>query len=585
MNRYIGRRARISTLAALACAAAFGGAQGARAQDAIDATAMNYYMRGSFMEARGELVPAYTYYSYANRHAPDEPHIRLALARVTFDLEKYDETRRHVQSLLGTEAYDSRARLLLAEVEYREQHADKAIELLVQIKDRPDVPRFEVYKFLARIYLEREDTARALSVLETARDLDPGDLFVQYRLGFIYGDAGRMQEAAQAFRSAIEANPSFASAHLALGSVLLHTGDREGAKEALRSALTLDPANRNALEELSDLYFADREYEEGVAILEPLYLDQRLDESGKLMLGRFYYALGRSDEALRVFRGLMATYGETPQLLRVVAEIELDRGNHRTAYGYLQRLVSMAPDEFDNHVGMIILANGLAGEPSGPDEALVLDGNEGARRLRDAVRAVDRSSPGDNYLVGTVYRQTGDFERAEQFLLRAETLAPDDRRVLLELATVFENTGRFDEAIRRVDALHEREPDDPSISNFYGYLLAEKGERLDFAGSLIQRALDADPGNGYYLDSLGWVRYKQGDYEAAMEILRSATAAVVDDAVIWEHLGDVYIKLGMMKEAAASYARSIELDPDRPSIAEKLRTAQAAVTRLQEHNE
>ncbi|MDD3642168.1 MAG: tetratricopeptide repeat protein, partial [Candidatus Krumholzibacteria bacterium] len=503
----------------------------------------------------------------------------LALARVTFDLEKFEETRRHLEQLTGSDEYDSRARLLLAEVEYREKRGDRAIELLKQIKDRPDVPQFEVYKFLARIYLEREDAAGALEALERARDLDPGDLFVQYRLGFVYADTGRLQEAAEAFTSAIDANPSFASAHLALGSVLMHMGDREGAKRALRSSLALDPANRNALRDLSEMYFADREYEEGVQMLEPLFLDQKLDENGKLMLGRFYYALERSEDALRVFRGLMATFGETPQLLRVIAEIEIDRGNLRTAYGHLQRLVELEPDEFDNHVGMILLANGLAGDPSGPDEAVEVAENEGARRLQEAARTVDRASAGDNYLIGTVYRQSGDLERAEQYLLRAEALAPDDRRVLLELATVFERTQRFDDAIERIGALYEREPDDPRNANFYGYLLAEKGEQLDFASRLIERALEADPGNGYYLDSLGWVRYRQGDYREAVEILRSAADIVGDDAVIWEHLGDAYASLGMMAEAASSYSRSRELDPGRPRIEEKLRTAEAAVRR------
>lgn len=551
----------------------------------IDRTALAYYMRGSFLEAEGDLVPAYTYYTYASRSAPDNLHIRLALARVTFDLDTYEEARRHIGRLLGSDAFDSRARLLLAEIEYREERADEAIALLEQIKDRPDVQRFDVYKFLARIHLERDETADARAALEAARRIDPGDLFVQYRLGFIYADEGRLREAAEAFSGAIEANPSFASAHLALGSVLLHLGDREGAKRALRRALSLDPMNRNALSDLSDLYFEDREFEDGVAILEPPYRDQRLDEDGKLMLGRFYYALGRVDDALRVFRGLMASFGEMPKLLRVVAEIELDRGNHRTAYGYLRRLVEAAPGEFGNHVGMILLTNGLAGEPSGPDEAIDLPESEGARRLREAAKAADRSSAGDNYLLGTVYRQIGDLERAEQFLLRAESLAPDDRRVLLEIATVFENTGRFDDALRRVRAIHEREPDDPSIANFYGYLLAEKGERLEFAAGLIERALEADQGNGYYLDSLGWVKYRQGEYREAVELLRSAIAAVGDDAVIWEHLGDALAELGMMKEAAAAYERSFQLDPGRPLIGEKLKTAQAAIAREEKRAE
>ena len=152
------------------------------AQETVDRTAQAYYMRGSFMEASGDLVLAYTYYTYAEKYEPDNARIFFALARVTLEMGKYDETRKYAGRLVEKDIYDSSARLILAEVEYEEDHKDKALELLDSIKDYEDVPRFEVYKFIARIYLEKEDYESARIALEKARELDPGDLFVHYRL-------------------------------------------------------------------------------------------------------------------------------------------------------------------------------------------------------------------------------------------------------------------------------------------------------------------------------------------------------------------------------------------------------------------
>jgi tetratricopeptide (TPR) repeat protein len=198
--------------------------------------------------------------------------------------------------------------------------------------------------------------------------------------------------------------------------------------------------------------------------------------------------------------------------------------------------------------------------------------------LREAVRRMDRKRFTDNYLVGTVYRKIEDNERAEQFLTAAEALAPENRDVLLELAALYEDMGMYDDAIQRISIVYENDPEDASINNFYGYLLAVKGVRLDHAEELITRALDDDPGNGYYLDSLGWVKFRKGEFSLALEILLSASEIVDDDPVIWEHIGDTYMKLGQPEPALESYNRSMEVDSERPEIEEKVREARRAAS-------
>ena len=159
---------------------------------------------------------------------------------------------------------------------------------------------------------------------------------------------------------------------------------------------------------------------------------------------------------------------------------------------------------------------------------------------------------------------------AEEYLLRAERLAPEDRRILLEVATLYEQRGDWDPALERLSRLHELFPGDASLQNFYGYVLAEKGERLDFAEELLVRALDAEPDNGYYLDSLGWIKYRQGEYREAVDLLLDAVVKASDDSVIWEHLGDAWDKLGDRTKADDAWRRSVDIDPENESAGGKL---------------
>ena len=169
-----------------------------------------------------------------------------------------------------------------------------------------------------------------------------------------------------------------------------------------------------------------------------------------------------------------------------------------------------------------------------------------------------------------VYGELDELEKAESFLKIAEKADPSNRRVLMELSSCLEKQGKLDEAIIRLKRLYEKFPDDPSIANFYGYVLAEKGVNLDFAEKIIREALDMQPNNGYYLDSLGWVFYRKGKLQDALKELKKAVRFVDNDAVIWQHLGEVHESLGNVKEAIRAYERSLKIDPDNTKISKKL---------------
>jgi tetratricopeptide (TPR) repeat protein len=86
---------------------------------------------------------------------------------------------------------------------------------------------------------------------------------------------------------------------------------------------------------------------------------------------------------------------------------------------------------------------------------------------------------------------------------------------------------------------------------------------------MIKKALVLDPDNGAYVDSLGWLYFKKGKFPEALTELNRAVA-LIDDPVIFDHLGDVYLKLNLPQKARQSFESSLKLDPNQDSVKIKL---------------
>jgi Flp pilus assembly protein TadD len=104
----------------------------------------------------------------------------------------------------------------------------------------------------------------------------------------------------------------------------------------------------------------------------------------------------------------------------------------------------------------------------------------------------------------------------------------------------------------------ELNPKNAAALNYLAYTWAEMGVRLDEAEQLIQRALQLEPNDGFYIDSLGWVYFQKGDYARAVEQLERAVAITVDDPTIIEHLGDAYVRFGNSDLALSRYREAIQ---------------------------
>ncbi|MGB7433917.1 MAG: tetratricopeptide repeat protein, partial [Candidatus Acidiferrum sp.] len=195
--------------------------------------------------------------------------------------------------------------------------------------------------------------------------------------------------------------------------------------------------------------------------------------------------------------------------------------------------------------------------------ALLLGENQ---QTDDAVKLLEASLKGtpadrETYLnLSQIYEQGRRYSDAEQAARKAESLAsePQENTIAwLLLGSVYEKQKQYDKAETEFKKALDADPKNAQVLNYYGYMLADRGVRLEEAHDLIQRAVDQDPMNGAYLDSLGWVYFKQNKLEEAEALLRKAVEHEPHDPTIRQHLGDILAKQGRMDLAAAEWEKSL----------------------------
>jgi Flp pilus assembly protein TadD len=154
---------------------------------------------------------------------------------------------------------------------------------------------------------------------------------------------------------------------------------------------------------------------------------------------------------------------------------------------------------------------------------------------------------------------------------------------------MFEREKNFDAAEKSFRKVLDSDANNAGAMNYLGYMFADRGVRLDEARQLISKALEIDPGNPAYLDSLAWVHYHQDQFDQAATELRDALDKMGDDPTVHDHLGDVYLKQGKIREAiqqweasVAEYKKSAPGDADPVEVSKVTKKLEGAKVRVAE---
>jgi Flp pilus assembly protein TadD len=197
-------------------------------------------------------------------------------------------------------------------------------------------------------------------------------------------------------------------------------------------------------------------------------------------------------------------------------------------------------------------------------QALLLGENAQADLAVSHLRTLLDGSAGDFEIqldIAQVYEESKRWAEAEQAIHAAEKIQPDSSGKEMSgflMGAIFERQKKYDQAEGEFRKVLNVNPRNSSTLNYYGYMLADRGIRLEEATDLIKRALADDPNNAAYQDSLGWAYFKQNKLDEAEGFLRKAATRESHDPTILSHLGDVYAKMGKDSLAESQWQKSLD---------------------------
>jgi tetratricopeptide (TPR) repeat protein len=588
---------------------------------------------------------------------PKSPVIGERLAEMYWKAQRTHEAVTEAQALLKRDPNDLQSRRLLGRIYLRSlgdfsvgngqsEIVGRAIEQYAEIY-RLDPSDAESALWLARLYRLRNDHEKAENVLRGMLKEDPDNEPAIEQLTQLLLDAGKAPEAIALLEDVTAHNPSPAMLDL-LGDAYTQSHNLPKAEDAYRKAVELDPSELSHQRGLGQTLMSEEKYPEALAVYQRLteiipddadiYLRMaqiyrelhQLDKAednlvkarqyapGSLEVmyneAMLYQSQGRNDDAIRVLSDAVTGIKAQPQslpsrgrslsiLYQQLGQLYRDTQNYQAAIYTYQELGRLGEEE-DRRSRLLLMdvyrsakdlpkalqtgKDAVAKYPNDipirSSEALLLGESGQTEEGVKMLRAQLTGKPGDRevYLnIAQVYERGRHYKEAEEAAKAAEVLpgqARDNEMVWFLLGAIYERQKFFDRAEEQFKKVLAVNPRNAPVLNYYGYMLGDLGIRLDEAESLVQRALKEEPFSGAYLDSLGWIYLKENKFSDAEATLRQALEHEAHDATIHSHLGDLYAKTGRPEMAAAEWEKSLsewkhslpaDVEPDKVAEVER----------------
>ena len=521
------------------------------------------------------------------RPFPDDSLYPLLVAEIALRRRDYHTALRHYMELAprlrDSEISAQAARL--AQYLRQDEEAMAATALWVELEPDNRIARLALANLLARRGMRTE----ALAQMAVVARAGGAPNFSALARGFEQlgrTDQDQLLAGVDALREEFPGNNQL----LVCKSLMLAAqGRREQALQELQPVFDTEPGQSQAL-------VLDASLRQELDLKQGIYdrIKAALREQPEQDQLRLQYArlLTRTDlsEARRQFQLLLDKSPDDPDLLLSLALIQRDLGELDAARGKLERMLELDPgrSEADYLLGQIA---------------------EQQQRYQDALKLFMRIPPGPNFInanrrLGRMLLGAGHREQhsehfgklrdqyphlqAQLFVLEVESLhnqrlyvfstevldralsaLPEQTDLQYLRSIAWEKQGNLARMEADLRAILLREPDNATVLNALGYTLANRTQRYREAQQLIERALQIEPDEPAILDSFGWVRYRLGDLEQALEYLRRAYGMFPDPEVA-AHLGEVLWSMGRADEALDIWKTALSESPEHEIVVETM---------------
>ena len=340
------------------------------------------------------------------------------------------------------------------------------------------------------------------------------------------------------------------------GRYALQLENKDKAKSIFKDLSEQDPFQSSYLNIYSELAIQTKNFEEAISHIQKLINDNGDSSLLKSKLGILYHSSGNSKKGEEVLKVLFDKNELNGQHSLVLFEIYFDNKDNINAAKVSDRMIASLPEDWRGYYSRSLVFM---------DES----DYESAVSILAPVSETFSNIFSVQYILGLCYSRIKMNDEAIDFYNRALTIRPNSINVLHSIAILYDDIGEWVKSDKIYDQLIDNDPKDAQAFNNYAYSLVERNKDLKRALIYAKKAVELEPKNPSYLDTIGWAYFKMDDLKRAKKYIRQSIEIQDDNSVVLEHFGDILMKSNDSVNALFYYKKAFEFDNENQELKKK----------------
>ncbi|MBL7129562.1 MAG: tetratricopeptide repeat protein [Ignavibacteria bacterium] len=521
--------------------------------------AQSFFIEGKTLELQYNYQQAIEHYRTALKY-DKSPGIYFAISSVYYNSGDFRKALLEINNALrlspnNIKYLEHKAGIYLGLEDYH-----KAADLYERIIELDTNYTYGLYS-LARMYQELKMPSKALEVYERITEMIGFDYDVLRRTYEIYYKYKEYDKCVEILENVLKIDPYDEANRQQAAALYMKLEKYEEAKKIYEELFTLNPDNKEIQTELVKIYFKGNESDKGFENFSGILGKDSLTFEEKLQVGEIYYNLISEDKtaidvAENIFKNLVENYPQQWLPYFYLGGIDIVNKNEEGYKENFYKAIQVGDTIKDAFVqiGFTFYNRG---------------NNEDAKAVYEKGLVIFPEDYRMNYLYGLVLQRLGNEPEAIRFFEKALVSSPNELTVLSTLALAYNGQKMYKKSEETYEKALMLDPENALLLNNYAYNLSERGVKLKKALAMAKVAIEKDPKNASYLDTIGWVYFKLGKYKSAKKYIEKSLSINGSSAVVLEHLGDVFKAMDDYNNAIKYWNKALEINPGNEQLIEK----------------
>jgi tetratricopeptide (TPR) repeat protein len=518
-----------------------------KTQTELSGEVLYYLFSAEIAAQRGQIELSAVLYAKAAEVTRD-PRVAEQATRIAYYAR--DDKRAIAAAKLWNELEPENieARQVLAALLVRVGKTAAAAEHFEYVLNNGKHSERQSFMLITALLSKEKDKQAALEVMEkliAKRKNNPNALYAYSQLAFIVGN---LKDAAKTIEKVIKLQPEWTEAYILQSNIFVRQGYKAHAIEVLRQTVAAHPDNSTLRMFYARNLVDAKQFDEAVNQFSLLTNDEKFEHEARYALGLLTLQMNKPKQAEKYFSQLLENKKRIIESQYYLAQsYELQNKLDKAISAYEKVRNNQYSFEAELRIALMLAKQG---------------------HIKDARERLQNISPDSLDKELRVYLTEGEIlNTAKQYSdalnLYTEALQqlPDNNRLLYARALTAEKLDKIDLAVKDLDSIVQREPENSQALNALGYTLVDKTEQLKKGLGYIKKALKLEPDDPAIHDSMGWAYYRLGQYDEALKYLRLAFEKL-KDAEVAAHLGEVLWVAGEREAAQEIWNTALQQAPN-----------------------